>query len=310
MTPAPGSSRASRLLDFWFEAVDPVRLDTFRVLFSSVLLLYLGVRLLHPYEWLTSFGLHYTGETRLSIDPVPWPLLPALLVPPFVALLVASIVCVIVGWRVRLFLWVVLALVVYVQYVDWLTISTPNKLFVVGFAVLALAPPRSRQEDGGALRQSAWPVRVLQATLLIQYLTAGTCKAVFGDWFLHSDVLWSHVQGVHRTDIGAFLLRVLPKEAWSVMMYSALAFEILAPVLFAIRRTRLLACVWGFGFHMMVSATMTKFIYFGLQMTTFYVLFLEPEQLRTVGRWLSEGARAARSALIPRHRGEARDPTA
>ncbi len=310
MTPTRGPSRTSRLLDCWFEAVDPVRLDSFRVLFSIALLLYLGVRLLHPYEWLTSFGFHYTAETRLGIDPVPWPLLPAFLVPPFVALLVASSVCVIIGWRVRLFLWVTLALVVYIQYVDGLTISTPNKLFIVGFAVLALAPPRSRQEAGGALLQSAWPVRVLQATLLIQYLTAGTCKVVFGDWFLHTDVLWSHVQGVHRTDIGAFLLRVLPKQAWSVMMYSALAFEILAPVLFAFRRTRLLACVWGFSLHLLVAATMNKLIFFGLQMTTFYVLFLEPEQLRTVGRWLSEGARAARNALIPGRRGEAGNPAA
>ncbi len=287
MTPTRGPSRTSRLLDFWFEAIDPVRLDTFRVLFSIVLLLYLAVRLLHPYEWLTSFGFHYTAETRLIDDPMPWPLLPSFLVPPFVALLVASNICLIVGWRVRFFLWVVLAMVVYIQYVDGLRISTPNKLCIVGFAVLAVAPPRSRPEAGGALLQSAWPVRVLQATLLIQYLTAGTCKVVFGDWFLHSDVLWSHVQGVHRTDIAAFLLRNLPKEAWSFMMYSALAFEILAPVLFAIRRTRLLACVWGFGFHMLVAATMTNLIYFGLQITSFYVLFLEPEQLRTAGRTVS-----------------------
>ena len=309
MTAEPRSSRSSRLLDFWFEAVDPLRLDTFRVLFASVLLLYLGVRLLHPYEWLTSFGLHYTAETRLGIDPVPWPLLPAFLVPPFVALLVGSIVCVIVGWRARLFLWVVLALVVYIQYVDWLTISTPNKLFIVGFAVLALAPPRSRLGDGGELRQSAWPVRVLQATLLIQYLTAGTCKIVFGDWLLHDDVLWTHMQGVHRTDIGAFLLRVLPTQAWPPLMYSALAFEVLAPVLFAVRRTRLLACVWGFTFHMLVAATMNKFIYFGLQMTTFYVLFLEPEQLRIAGRWLSEGARALWHARVRGRGNEAGDAT-
>jgi len=309
MTPNRGPSRTSRLLDFWFEAVDPVRLDTFRVLFSIVLLLYLGVRLMHPYEWLTSYGFHYTAETRLGIDPVPWPLLPAYLVPPFVALLVGSIVCLIAGWRVRLCLWVVLALVVYIQYVDWLTISTPNKLFILGYAVLALAPPLRSQGPDGALRQSAWPVRVLQATLLIQYFTAGTCKIVFGDWFLHTDVLWSQVQGVHRTDTAAFLLRTLPKQAWSLMMYSALLFEILAPLLFAMRRTRWLAFVWGFSFHVLVGATMGKIIYFGLQMTSFYVLFMEPAQLRIAWRWLTDGARAARNALLPGHRGVAEDPT-
>ena len=308
MTAAPGSSRASRLLDFWFEAVDPVRLDTFRVLFSIVLLLYLGVRLLHPYEWLTSFGFHYTAETQLAVNPAPWPLLPAVLVPPFVALLVGSIVCVIVGWRLRITLWVVLAMVVYVQFADWLTVNTPNHLFVVGFLVLALAPPLRSQGPDGSQRHSAWPVRVLQATLLIQYFTAGTCKVVFGDWLQHTDVLWSHAQGIHRTDTGAFLLRILPKAAWVAMMYSALAFELLAPVLFAVRRTRLLAYVWGFSFHVLVGITMDKIIYFGLQMTTFYVLFMEPANLRIAWGWLSDGARATRNALTPGRRGQAEAP--
>jgi hypothetical protein len=85
---------------------------------------------------------------------------------------------------------------------------------------------------------SVWPVRVLQATLLVMYFTAGTCKVLWGDWLRDSHVLYSQVQGPYRTEAAAWLLRHLPREAWNLMQSLSLSLELLAPVLFTVRRLR------------------------------------------------------------------------
>ncbi len=113
---------------------------------------------------------------------------------------------------------------------------------------------------------------MLQATLILQYLAAGLAKAG-GDWLKSGDVLWSQVQGVYRTELAAWSLRHLPLWVWSVLQHLALAFELLAPVLFTVRRLRPLALVLGLGFHLVIALMMKDLIFFSLQMWTFYLLF-------------------------------------
>jgi hypothetical protein len=69
------------------------------------------------------------------------------------------------------------------------------------------------------------------------------------------------------------LLRHLPLWGWSVLQYLALAFELLAPLLFTVRRLRPVALVLGIGFHLVIALMMKDLIFFSLQMWTFYLLF-------------------------------------
>lgn len=276
---------------FCFGPVDPIRLAAFRVCFTIALAALVIDRARTPYEWLTARGFHFSAENRSFFTPPPPPLLPEWLLWPFLAFFFAGIVLLLLGWRTRsTSLWVLFC-VVYVTAADAESAFTLNKLFMLGYLVLALAPaPVPVAIDGRqVLRQSAWPLRVLQATLLIEYFTAGTCKIFHGDWlhlgFYHGDwkqnpdVLWSQVQGVYCTAIAAWMLRTLPRWVWSVQQYAALAFELLAPALFASRRFRTLGMLWGIGFHLMIGLTMYKVGLFSLQMVSFYSLFLSPERL-------------------------------
>jgi hypothetical protein len=92
-------------------------------------------------------------------------------------------------------------------------------------------------------------------------------------------VLWTQIQGVYMNDFAAWLVRTLPEWAWVGLEQITLWFELLAPLLFTVRRLRPLALVLGIGLHLMVAATMDQLIYFSLQMICFYVLFIPVEWL-------------------------------
>ncbi|MCZ6676094.1 MAG: HTTM domain-containing protein [Candidatus Poribacteria bacterium] len=275
----------------WFERVHPVRLDLFRRLFALTFLAYMAFQFLSADEWLTPYGFHYTAETERYSNPDPFPLMPPAVVPLFGVVLFGSILSVIVGWKVRLMSWLVFACAVYVQLVDLISAYTLNKLYVAIFAVLAFAsPPRvfPASDGNSRLRQSSWPIRLIQATLIIQYFTAGTCKVLHGSWLKSRSVLWTQIQGTFRTDFAAFLLRMLPKWAWSVQMYSGLAFELLAPLLLIIRRLRPVGMIWGLSFQIIIAVTMEKLFFFSFQMVSFYLLFLDEKTLLSLQRWCTE----------------------
>ena len=83
---------------------------------------------------------------------------------------------------------------------------------MVCFVVLAVAPAVKQVADGAGgtvSLQSAWPLRVLQATLLVGYATAGLCKVFHGNWLGDADILWTQVQGSYRTETAAWLLQFL-----------------------------------------------------------------------------------------------------
>jgi hypothetical protein len=295
----------SRLIDFWFEPIDPVRLDTFRRVFTATWLYYVSRWMWQGgYEWLSTEGFHVRPSNVRWWHWTPPPPLPPSLVPVFYLLVIVAAGAILLGWRPRPFTWLALLLAIYAKAVDPLAAFTLNKLYIMGFAVMAFAPsPRAVAGADGVtvVRQSAWPVRVLQGTLLIQYFTAGTCKVMHGDWLNQTDVLWTQVQGYYRTDLAAWMLRELPLWSWAVMMYSALLFEITAPITFGWKRLRPLAYVWGFGFQMMIAATMRMLILFSLQMVSFYVLFVQAKNLhafraavaRALGRLVPGRPRAA-----------------
>ena len=71
--------------------------------------------------------------------------------------------------------------------------------------------------------------------------------------------------------------------AWTVQQHLSLAFELTAPLLFLIRRSRPVAFIVGFGFHFVITIMMKDLIFFTLQMWTFYVLFVISTEWRSIG---------------------------
>jgi hypothetical protein len=204
--------------------------------------------------------------------------------PAFGLLMFGSIVAVLIGWKVHVCTWLVLGFITYVTFADLAAAFTINNIFISAFAVLAVVPKGAYWSVGPSrpIRQSVWPIRILQAALLTQYCTAGLCKVLHGTWLQQPLTLWTQTKGVFRTDLDSWMLRSIPLGMWSWLQYGALAFELLAPVLFVFRRLRPIALFWGVAFHLGIALTMKDLIYFSLQMLCFYVLFLDDTFLHAV----------------------------
>lgn len=276
----------TRAGDWLFGPVDGVRLVVFRLAFAYSLVIYMLFRWRHAGEWLTAQGYHPSGAATGGFQQ-PVPLLPEALLWPFGAAYFAAIAALIVGVRPRVTIWLVLAGTAYVTLADRLAAFTINKLFVAGLLILALAPPVSEQ-DGKLVLRSAWPLRALQATFVLQMFGAGVCKLRFGDWVARSDTLWHQVQLAFMTDIAAWMVRELPMWVWAVLQYLALGFELAAPLLFMVRRLRPLGYLLGFGMLATIALTMYELIFFALQIATFFLLFVEPARIY---RWRAAALR-------------------
>ena len=236
-------------------------------------------------EWLTTAGFHLTAEELHAMGyPAPWPLLDPWQALVFAGTIVAAAIALFVNcWR-RLVLVVLFLCALYAQRVDFMAAFTLNKLFVGVFAILALAPGIRTDPESGVARQSVTPVRVLQATLILQYFAAGIAK-LNGDWLSGHDLLWTHVQGIYRTDAAAWALRSLPQWAWAVQQHLALVFEACAPLWFLVRQLRPVAFVLGIGFHLIIALMMKDLIFFSAQMLCFYVLFVNSNVLECLLRY-------------------------
>lgn len=282
-------SRAKRDIQsafaFWFGPSDPARLQVFEKALVLTFAFYMFERFRYAKEWLTAYGLHLTPATKSHQHIDPFPLLPEPWIPVIATVVFAVILAVLLGWHRRIMMALLLVWAIYIQNVDIISSFTLNKIYIASFALLTLAPPvltLGRGSNDEQSVQSAWVLRTLQATLIIMYFTAGTCKVLGGDWLTHSDTLWTQVQGLYCTDIAAWMLRTLPKESWAVQMYSALLFELSAPLLFMWRRTRWIGIFWGLGFHVLIAATMHQLIYFSLQLVVFYLLFIPDSMIRRI----------------------------
>lgn len=265
--------------------IDALPLRVFEILFTATFLLRMGWLGLSWREWLTEEGFHLNAAELAAVGcPEPLPLLSA----PG-AVLLAVVICLSAAGLVlnrarRLALIGIFASALYTQGVDWMSASSISKLYVGVYGLLLLTPGYVRDATSGRLMISAVPVRLIQGTLILQYLAAGCAKAFKGDWLKYSDVLYTQVQGVFRTDFAAWCLRHLPKWSWTAMQWTTLLFELEAPVLFLVKKLRPIAFVVGIGLHLMIALMMKNLIFFSAQMWTFYALFVTADQWRWAGR--------------------------
>jgi hypothetical protein len=278
------------MLAFAFGPIDAIGLVAFRTLLTVALFAYVATWWRDADEWLTAVGFHPSAEIVGGMRAA-LPLVPQAALPGLAILYFGAMALVVLGKATRPALAVVLGCLLYTTLVDRLAAFSANKIYLASYAVLLAAPA---VDEGGRLR-SAWPVRVLQATLLAQYFGAGLCKLAYGTWGTHTDSLFMVAQLEYMTDAAAWLVRELPLTGWRALHVSTLAFELLAPVLFVVpsRAVRTVAFVWGALMHVAIGVLMFRVGFFAAQSLAFYALFAPPEWLHAVRRRLVPASSAA-----------------
>jgi HTTM domain len=278
-----------RALDVWFAPVPAERLRLFQRVFTATFLVFFVAWAMHASEWLTTRGLHLSAAARHPVQPESFPLLPEAWVAPFVVLVVLLALAVVLDVGGRPLKVALLLAAIYIEMVDDLACYTLNRFYIVGFLTMVMASP-PRRVDGEPM-QSAWPVRVLQTTLIVVYCTAGLCKIFHGDWLARPDILLSHSVGYYRTPLAGWMSAHLPYLTWTVLGLGALLFELGAPLWFGIKRLRPFGYVAGIAFHLSIALLMKDLIYFSAQMVTFYLLFIEADRAVIWERAIAGGLR-------------------
>ena len=286
----PSRQSAVKLVaEFLVGDVDAVPLRIFEICFACSFMVWVAYGFCHWREWLTAEGFHFNAyELRAMGSRPPMPLLSGGGVLVFAVLVLAAGAALAMNVGRRFALVLLFASALYIQSADMATAAMANKLFVGVFFCLVVSPGCFRCRTTGKLLVSAVALRSAQATLILMYFTSGFAKAFHGDWLKHSDVVFTHAQGVYRTDFAAWMLRIMPLSAWTVMQWVTLAFELSAPLLFTIRRLQPLAIGMGMGFHLMIALIMKDLYLYALPMWSFYVLFITSDEWRSIGAWLRQ----------------------
>lgn len=264
-------------------APDP-RVVVFERVFIITFALYVGSNAVHAREWLSPVGFHPPPYlvTRCS-GLAPLLLLPAAATTVLSVTLFFGLVTSFTKCCRRVGLLTLLAIAVYIDAADPLSSFTLNRIYIIALALLGCWSPADARRT--RLLYPNWPAVCLRATLVCVYFTSGTCKVLHGHWLQDPHVLWSQVQGAYRTEFCSLLLRVLPVGAWALLGWSVLAFELTAPVLFILPRTRPWAIGYGMAMHSMIALTMHRLIFFSLQMMAFYLLFSRRLDWRAGWNW-------------------------
>ena len=271
------------LLDWWFKPQDVRVTRVFEIFVCVCMVYYFSGYLKTPEWWLTEKGFHVSAAATSSHYLAPPPLLPAEWVMPAVYSFYTLSGIYLLGYGRRILNWVFFALCVYVQAMDQPSAFTINRMLIVYFFFLAVQPPEETID--GKRVVSGWLVRVIQLTLVFQYLGAGICKWYGGNWMDNvgggvidsmNYTIWSQAQGHYKNMISVWALHTWPRFVWGGFAWATLTVETFAPILFFIRykNIRLWALFAAFMMHVGIAVLMKDLIYFSFQMICTYVYFL------------------------------------
>lgn len=215
---SPSGASQRGLLSALVDDIDALPLRVFEVLFTCAFLLRMGWLGLSWREWLTEEGFHLNAAELAAVGcPEPLPLLTGPGVAALAVVICLSAAGLMLNKARRLALLGIFGCALYTQGVDWMSASSISKLFVGVYGILLLTPGYTRDAASGRLMVSAVPVRLVQGTLICQYLASGIAKGFSGDWLKYNDVVYTQMQGIFRTDFAAWCLRTLPLWSWTGM---------------------------------------------------------------------------------------------
>jgi hypothetical protein len=281
-----------RLRD-WLAKPQPIeRLALLRIAIPLAVLGFLSSRLLHADHWLSPVGFHVPdlgGDWRQPLYVAPMPVGLAWATAAAIAL---SGLCLAAGLATQPAAAIFALLVGYTTLADRLEAFTVNKLAPVLTLALFLGPSGARYGVDAWLRRRRHPdaplpteveggvVRFFQLFLCVMYSASGIAKAR-GDWLTHQ-VLWTHLHDQYQTQVAWLIMRVLPGWVWWALQWLVLAFEVGAPLWFAMRWTRIPALVIGLGMHLMIGLMFGPVVWFALLMGAILFASFAPEPL--IGR--------------------------
>jgi uncharacterized membrane protein YphA (DoxX/SURF4 family) len=285
----------------WLERPMPVvRLEIVRGLAPLAVLGFMSGRLVHADEWIGSAGFRVPRLPDNPAQPLYVPALPSSLAWGVAALMVAAGIATALGWQTRRSALTFAATLAFAALSDRLAAFTVSKISPVIMLAVACGPAgsrlgfdawrrRRRGEPAAPAQAPLGSIRFLQLMLCTFYCASGVAKAG-GDWLTTPRVLWSHMHDTYQTEFTFLLAKVAPAAVWTPLQYSVLAFEIFAPLWFAVRPTRVAALFYGLGMHLMIGLMFGPVVWFALLMMTLLTACFVP------ARWLT-GLEAMASRL-------------
>lgn len=259
-----------------------VRLEVIRILASLAIVGFMLARIIHADDWLSTDSFRVPAKAEDWRQPASLPGLPPGLAWTLAITLGVAGLATAAGAFTRIASGVFFVLLTYVALADRLSAFTVSKIGPVIALVLFLTPSGSRWSVDAWRRKRRDPsyqppdlvsggcVRFFQVMLPVFYCSSGIRKAV-GDWLpgratYSPYVLWTNLHDSYQTPVSWFLANHMPAFSWTVMQLVTLAFEVFAPIWFAVKWTRPYATGWALAMHLMIGLMFGPVIWFALLM--------------------------------------------
>jgi hypothetical protein len=282
------SSMLHRILAWLEEPTAVLRIEIVRICAPLAILGFMFGRIVHADEWIGDAGFRVPdlgGDWR---QPLYIPALPSWAAWAVAAAMVVSGLACCLGVKTRTSALVLASTLVFVALSDRLETYTVTKLSPAIMLAVAFSPAGARlgaeaywkrKQTGKRPKKfrTSGAVRFLQLLVVVMYSASGIAKAR-GDWLKVPLVLWSHLHDSYQTPLAFALASVLPAWTWPLFQGMVLAFELLAPLWFGLRRTRTWALFFGLSMHTMIGLMFGPVRWLALLMMTLLVAGYLPER--------------------------------
>lgn len=274
--------------EFWTEPVRAERLAAFRI---AVALVGFGVYLESIVPRLALYwnedGLFGSERAQSFVEGTwRWSLLDAGLQPAvLVAVALAGLTALLVGWRARLATLVVWACTVSLFHRSRWVLNGGDDVFIQSLFYLFFAQAAAvwsldawrRPATESVVRVPAWPLRMVQLQLVVIYFVTGLSKTGGEpyDWWGGAAIYWS-LQDVSLVRVPYAMLPI-PYWITAIGTWSTLAFEIGFPLWVLLRRVRPWVLAFGVSLHLGIWALM-EISWFSPAMLALYVVFWRPRE--------------------------------
>jgi hypothetical protein len=284
---------------FWFGPISARPLAVYRILFGLFVLAHLALITVDLDYWYTDAGLLQGDEARLSAAPLRYSLLhwvqDPISVRCMLAVTAAFAAAFVVGWRTR-----IMGVLLYLGMLSLYhrNISTncgPDQLMMITMFYMMLTPcgaalsldARRVARRRGTLAEPLivpWAQRLLQIQLCLIYFTTAAFKCNGTTWLSGTAVhyvLFNH-------EVGQFNLEWLARYPvfLCVITLAALVVEFGLAFLLWPRTSRKWIALAGLALHAGI-VPLVNVPLFGEQMTALYLLFLTPDELAALLRFVN-----------------------
>ena len=184
---------------------------------------------------------------------------------------------------------VTLMIFTFLYGIDFINERALSSIIVVSLTIgffspwgdyLSLTSYRRSREAPSASKYLGNPIftRLWQMQLLQMYFFSGLIKTMYPSW-LDGSVLKQIFMGRWSRELGLWLSSVLPDYVYPILTIGTITLELLFPLLFFFKKTRLLAVLLGLLFHLFIQVTL-YIEYLGIHSMLCLIVFFWPQ-----GRW-------------------------